>query len=51
MGMGAGRGRRRAAASTTARDDEVSTLRAQAAELRRQLAEVIKRIEKLEQEN
>lgn len=61
MGMGRGRGRGMAqglkrdprvpATSVTAREEEISALRSQAAELRRNLAEVIDRIENLEKES
>jgi predicted Fe-Mo cluster-binding NifX family protein len=60
MGMGRGRGRGmgrgrqaipRAAAPNTAREQEVEDLKNTAADLRRQLAEVIDRIEKLEKES
>jgi predicted Fe-Mo cluster-binding NifX family protein len=60
MGMGRGRGRGmgrgrqaipRAAAPNTAREQEIEDLKHTAADLRRQLAEVIDRIEKLEKES
>ena len=61
QGMGRGRGRGMAQGlnrdplpptiSATAREEEISALRSQAAELRRQLAEVIDRIGKLEKES
>jgi predicted Fe-Mo cluster-binding NifX family protein len=44
-------GRRRAAPSKPARGQEITDLKTKAAELRRELAEIIDRIEKLEKEN
>jgi len=53
MGMGRGRGRGPlpAAAPPASRETEIAALKSAAADLRRQLAEVIDRIEKLEKES
>ncbi len=50
-GRGRGRGQREPAAPATAREEEIAALKAVAADLRRQMAEVMERIEKLEKEN
>jgi predicted Fe-Mo cluster-binding NifX family protein len=50
MGRGAGRTRKQPPSSTAARDAEIAALKSTAADMRRQLAEVIDRIEKLEKE-
>jgi predicted Fe-Mo cluster-binding NifX family protein len=50
-GRGRGRGQREPAAPATAREEEIAALKAVAADLRRQMAEVMERIEKLEKES
>lgn len=49
-GRGLGRGSGRATFSTPAREEEIAILKSKAVDLRRQLAEVIDRIEKLDKE-
>ncbi len=51
MGMGRGRGPLPAAVPTAWREEEIAALKSAAADLRKQLAEVIDRIEKLEKES
>lgn len=51
MARGLGRGQRPLSTLATAREEEISVLRSQAAELRQQLAELIHRIEKIEKES
>jgi predicted Fe-Mo cluster-binding NifX family protein len=50
MGMGRGRRRQQQATSQPAREEEISNLKQMAADLRRQLAEIVDRIEELEED-